>query len=160
MRQVLLLSGLCFLSACSENNLDTPIKTCKSVASVVLGYQLPATTQEAQQQSDTKQIVKISFQGSDEKQVVNVSCTYKLALVGENSEVELFGKFERVPSIMMINDQAVPQRTLFDAINQATINAGRQVAKEVNKAGLEALDHAKEVGKKAADDVNDFIQKQ
>jgi hypothetical protein len=160
MRQLLLLSGLCLLSACSGDNLDTPIKTCKAVASVVLGYQIPATTQEKQQKSDKKQMITLSFQAADEKQAVNVACTYKLALVGEDSEVELFGQFERVPSIMIINGQSVPQRTLFDAINQATVNAGRQVAKDVNKAGAEILNNAKETGKKVADDVNDFIQKQ
>lgn len=160
MRKILLLSGLCLLTACSGDNLDTPIKTCKSVTSVLLGTQIPATVQETQQQTDEIQTVILNFQLSDEKKNIKAVCTYKTAAVGEDSEVELFGKFERVPSKVTINGQVVPQRTLFDAINQATVNAGSQVAKDVNKKGLEVINDAKEAGKGMANEVNDFIQKQ
>lgn len=160
MHKILLLSGLCLLTACSGDNLDTPIKTCKSVTSVLIGEKIPATTEETQQQTDETQTVTLSFQLSDEKKNIKAVCTYKTATVGEDSEVELFGKFERVPSKVTINGQVIPQRTLFDAINQAMLNAGSQVAKEMNKKGLEALHDAKEAGKGMANEVNDFIQKQ
>jgi len=160
MHKILLLSGLCLLTACSGDNLDTPIKTCKSVASVLLGTQIPATIQEAQQETSESQTVILSFELSDEKKKTTAICNYKIAPTGGDSGVELFGKFERVPSRMTINGQVVPQRTLFDAINQATVNAGRQVAKDVNKKGLEMMNNAKEAGKGMADNVNEFIQKQ
>jgi hypothetical protein len=160
MRQLILLSSLCVLSACSGDNLDTPIKTCKSVTSVLLGTQIPASVQETQQQTDEKQIVSLNFKLSDEKREINVHCTYKPAAVGEDSGVELFGTFERTPSIVTINGQSVPRRTLFNAVNQATLNAGRQVAKEVNNVGLDMLNNAKDTSKQMADDVNEFIQKQ
>ncbi len=160
MHKILLLSSLCLLTACSGDNLDTPIKTCKSVAFVLLGAQVPANVQETQQQTDEIQTVTLNFQLSDEKKNIKAICTYKKAPVGEDSGVELFGQFERVPSKMTINGQAVPQRALFDAINQATVNAGRQVAKDVNKKGLEMLNNAKDAGKGMANEVNDFIQKQ
>jgi hypothetical protein len=160
MRQIILLSGLCLLTACSGDNLDTPIKTCKSVASVLLGSQIPATVQEAQQQTDAAQTVILSFQLSDQKKDIMVICGYSPAPVGQEADEGLFGKFERVPSSMQINGQAVPRQALFDAVNQATVNAGRQVAKDVNKEGLEMMHNAKDAGKKMADGVNDFIQKQ
>ncbi|MCK5918858.1 MAG: hypothetical protein KAG34_10545 [Cocleimonas sp.] len=160
MRKILLLSGLCLLAACSGDNLDTPIKTCKSISSVLLGSDIPATVQETQQQTDETQTVTLNFQLSDEKKNIKTICTYKTAATGEESGVELFGKFERVPSKMTINGQAVPQRALFDAINKATLNAGRQVAKDVNQKGLDMMNNTKEAGKDMASDVNDFIQKQ
>ena len=160
MHKILLLSSLCLLTACSGDNLDTPIKTCKSVAFVLLGAQVPANAQETQQQTDETQTVTLNFQLSDEKKNIKAICTYKKAAVGEDSGVELFGQFEHVPSKMTINGQAVPQRALFDAINQATVNVGRQVAKDVNKKGLEMLNNAKDASKGVASEVNDFIQKQ
>jgi hypothetical protein len=160
MRQFILFSSLCLLSACSGDNLDTPIKTCKAVTSVLLGAKIPTTVQETQQQTDEKQVVNLSFQGSDQKREININCTYKRAAVGEDSEVELFGKFERTPSLVTINGQSVPRRALFDAINQATLNAGRDVAKDMNKVGVEMFNNAKDTSKQMADDVNDFIQKQ
>lgn len=160
MRQFILLSGLCLLSACSGDNLDSPIKTCKSVTSVLLGTQIPTTVQESQQQANEKQIVNLKFQLSDQKRQMDVNCTYNPATVGEDSEVELFGKFERTPSLVTINGQSVPRRALFNAINQATVNAGQEVVKDVNKIGVEMLNNAKDTSKQMADDVNDFIQKQ
>jgi hypothetical protein len=160
MRQIILLSGLCLLTACSGDNLDTPIKTCKSVASILLGSHIPATVQEAQQQTDVAQTVILSFQLPNQNKDTMVICNYSLAPVGQETDEGLFGKFERVPSAMQINGQTIPRQALFDAINQATVNAGRQVVKDANKAGAEILQNAKNTGKKMADDVNDFIQKQ
>ncbi|HIO92269.1 MAG TPA: hypothetical protein EYG68_05410 [Leucothrix mucor] len=160
MHKIILLSGLCLLTACSGDNLDTPIKTCKSVASVLLAAQIPATAQETQQQTSEAQVVVLNFRLSDEQKDVTVNCIYEPAAMGEDSNVDLFGEFERVPSKMTINGQVVPRRALFDAVNQATLNAGKQVAKDVNQKGLDMINNAKETGKGMANNVNDFIQKQ
>jgi hypothetical protein len=129
MRQLILCTSLCVLSACSGDNLDNPVKTCKSVTAVLLGSSIPATVQDAQKQTDGKQVVTLNFKLSDAKKKVKVICSYKPALVGEDSEVELFGQYERVPSSVIINGQSVPKRTLFDAINQATLSAGTELLK-------------------------------
>lgn len=160
MRQLILCTSLCVLSACSGDNLDNPVKTCKSVTAVLLDSPIPVTTQDTQQQTDEQQVVTLNFQLSDAKKDITVVCRYKPALISDDSGVELFGKFERVPSSVIINGQSTPKRTLFDAINQATLNAGGEVLKDANKAGLEMINDAKDMGKKMADDVNDVIQNQ
>jgi len=158
MRLLILCTSLCVLSACSGNNLDNPVKTCKAVTAVLLGSPIPTTVQETQQQTDDQQVVTLNFQLLDAKKEVTAVCSYKPALVGEDSGVGLFGEFERVPSSVVINGQSVPKRSLFDAINQATLNAGSEVLKDANKAGLEMMNDAKDMGKQMANDVNDVIQ--
>ncbi|MCK5812759.1 MAG: hypothetical protein KAH03_00805 [Cocleimonas sp.] len=133
MRQLVLLSSLCILTACSGDNLDSPIKTCQAVTAALLGTPLPATMQTRQHESSETQTVMLDFQLSDEKKTMNVVCTYKTALVGEDSGVELIGKFERVPSGLIINGKNTPREALFKAINNATVTAGKKVAQETNE---------------------------
>ena len=132
MRQLILLSTLCVLTACSGDNLDSPIKTCQAVTATLLGTQLPETMQTREHESNDTQTVVLDFQLSDQKKTMNVVCTYKPATVGEDSGVELLGKFERVPSGLLINGKSTPREALFKAINKATVTAGKEVAKEAN----------------------------
>ena len=171
MRNLILLGSLCFLSGCTGDDLDTPTKTCQSVTATLLGTQLPEKLQTREHQTNEKQTIVLDFQLSNEQKNTNVVCTYKLAPVGENSDIALFGKFERVPSMVSINGKTVSNKELFNAINQTTVNAGKKLIKETNEAGrkmlnnaseagAEILNEAKNKGKKIANDVNDFIQKQ
>ncbi len=171
MRPLLLLTSLSLLSACSGDNLDSPIKTCKEVTTVLLGTQLPSTMQTREHQSDEAQTVVLDFQLSDQKKTMNVVCTYKTAPASDESGEALFGKFERVPSGVLINGKSTSRESLINAIHQATASAGKKAIKDANEAGLEIInkakttgkqiaDEAKTTGKQIANDVNDFIQKQ
>ncbi len=171
MRNLILLGSLCVLSACTGDDLDTPIKTCQSVTTSLLGTQLPENLQARKHETDKVQTVVLDFRLADKQKNMNVVCTYNLAPVGEDSDIALFGKFERTPSAVLINGKSTSRENLFNAINQATISAGKKAIKETNEAGAEMLNNAKETGtemlqdaketgKKIANDVNDFIQKQ
>ena len=160
MRQLILLTSLCVLSACSGDNLDSPIKTCQSVTASLLGSPLPSTLQVREHQTDKVQTVGLDFQLSDEKKTMNVVCTYQLAPSGDEAGEALFGQFERVPSSVLINGKSISKENLFNAINQATLSAGKKAIKDANEAGLEVINDAKNKGKEMANDVNDLIQKQ
>ncbi len=134
MRQLVLLSSLCvLLSACSGNDLDSPVKTCQSVASILIGSALPSNIQATQKDNSDGQIVILAFQLSDEQREMNVECRYELESGGD-SDTELFGKYEKVPSGMLINGQAVRRPDLIRAINSATVKAGKKVVKEADAA--------------------------
>ena len=136
MRQLVLLSSLCvLLSACSGNDLDSPVKTCQSVASILIGSALPSNIQATQKDNSDGQIVILAFQLSDEQREMNVECRYELeSASGGDSDTELFGKYEKVPSEMLINGQAVRRPDLIRAINSATVQAGKKVVKEADAA--------------------------
>ena len=133
MRKLIMISGFCiFLNACTGDDLDTPIKTCKAVTAVLINAQVPATVKATQQETGDMQVTTLDFNLSDEKKPVNVVCSYKVAFVGQEASSDLFGKFERVPSKMVINGNNVTQEDLIRAINSATLQAGKKALKDAN----------------------------
>ena len=133
MRKLIMMSGFCvLLSACTGDDLDTPIKTCKAVTAILINAQVPATVKAIQKEAEGMQITTLNFNLSDEKKLVNVVCSYKAASEGQEESFDLFGDFERVPSKVTINGNNVPRENLIRAINSATLQAGKKVAKDAN----------------------------
>ena len=133
MRKLIVISGFCvLLSACTGDDLDTPIKTCKAVTAVLINAQVPATVKATQQEKEGMQITTLDFNLSDEKKLVNVVCGYEVASEGQEESFDLFGEFERVPSKMTINGNNVSREDLIRAINSATLKAGKKAVKDAN----------------------------
>ncbi|RTZ63968.1 MAG: hypothetical protein DSZ29_06210 [Aquificaceae bacterium] len=133
MRKLIIVSSFCFLlSACTGDDLDTPIKTCKAITAVLIHAQVPETVKATQKETGDVQVTTLDFNLSDEKETVNVVCSYKLAEVGQEASEDLFGKYERVPSKMVINGNNVVQKDLMRAINTATLQAGKKALKDAN----------------------------
>ncbi len=133
MSKLVMVGSLCaLLSACSGDDLDTPIKTCKAVTAVLINAQVPEAVKATQQVAGDMQSVTLDFNLSDEKRLVNVVCGYKKASVGEEEGSDLFGDYERVPSKMTINGNNVSPQDLIKAINSATFQAGKKALNEAN----------------------------
>ena len=128
-----MISSFCvLLSACTGDDLDTPIKTCKAVTAVLINAQVPTTVKTVQKEAGDMQVTTLDFNLSDEKKLVNVVCSYKATSVEQEESADLFGEFERVPSKMTINGNNVSREDLMRAINSATLQAGKKAVKDAN----------------------------
>lgn len=116
------------LSACSGgHDLDSPIKTCKTVANQLLPFSVPNNAlSELIEDEASKLTVILDFAAPANNRPVQLVCTYDFEDLGPDVE----GEFSNTPTGMTINGQSVARRDLFQAVNLATYATGEKVVKE------------------------------
>lgn len=116
------------LSACSGgHDLDSPVKTCKTVANQLLPFAIPDNALgEVIEDEARKLTVVLDFAAPTSNRPVQLVCTYAFEDLGPDVE----GEYSNTPTGMTINGQTVARRDLFQAVNLATYATGEKVVKE------------------------------
>lgn len=116
------------LGGCSGgHDLDSPIKTCKTVANQLLPFTIPNNALAEQIDDDArKRTVILDFEAPTNQRPVQLVCTYDFEDLGPDVE----GEYSNTPTGMTINGQSVARRDLFQAVNIATYATGEKVVQE------------------------------
>lgn len=133
MQKWLILAVLTGLFAgCSGHNLDSPIKTCKTVTAVLAGNKAVIWHGEQQtEQSGVQLQVTLDFRLEDqpETQLSQAVCIYGLS--SENMDYRIsMGEYSNVPTKLLINGQPIPDMDLVQAINRATVDTAKAIGQE------------------------------
>lgn len=119
-------------AGCSGHNLDSPLKTCKTVTAVLAGNKAVIWHGEKQtEQSGVQLQVTLDFRLEDqpESQLSQAVCIYGLSSQDMDYR-NAMGEYANVPTKLLINGQPIPERDLVQAINRATADTAKTLGEE------------------------------
>jgi hypothetical protein len=130
MRKLCLMLFIDGLVACSgEHALDNPIKTCKTVTTVLAGDKGVIWQGEKQMEQKGVQLqVTLDFilVGQAPGEVSQAVCVF-----GQSSQDmdvrNTLGEYANTPTSMMINGMPIPTNDLVQAVNRATANTANSI---------------------------------
>lgn len=140
MRKLVVLTSVFMLASCSGGHgLDSPIKTCKAVTSVLAGDKSVVWHGEKQTEQTGVQLqVTLDFAlvGQADGEISQAVCIYGLSSPDMDYR-NAMGEYANTPTAMMINGMSIPDSDLVQAVNRATADTAQGI-------GQEALDKINE----------------
>ncbi|MFN3786745.1 MAG: hypothetical protein ACK4RS_07885, partial [Thiothrix sp.] len=109
-------------TGCSGHNLDSPLKTCRTVTAVLAGNKAVIWHGERQTEQTGVQLqVILDFRLEDqpETQLSQAVCVYGLSSQDMDYR-NAMGEYVNVPTKLFINGRPIPDQDLMQAINRAT----------------------------------------